>query len=280
MNATGERDRSESRRLMDPNPPTRRRNAMNRFVLTTRATRDVSGVSPLAARLAIGAAVATLVLLASLHVLSPEFDPSWRMVSEYANGRYGWVLSLLFAAWGVSSGALAVALRSEATTIRFRIGLAALALAGVGQAMAAIFDINHDTLHGIAGALGMLGLPLAAMLISAHLGRTAPRSAARRTLRWTANLTWVSLVVLAATFVLMTATFVQVAGSLPAQPPPVLPAGVIGLVGWANRLLVVLDCAWTIAVAGVAIERHRREISPPRADSGRPYQTAELLSAR
>ena len=48
------------------------------------------------ARVAIGTSVAVLVLLAILHILSPEFNPAWRMVSEYANGKYAWVLSLLF----------------------------------------------------------------------------------------------------------------------------------------------------------------------------------------
>ncbi len=38
------------------------------------------------APLAIGMALVTLLLLASLHFLSPEFDPSFRMVSEYALG--------------------------------------------------------------------------------------------------------------------------------------------------------------------------------------------------
>jgi hypothetical protein len=74
---------------------------MNISVPTNQAAR----LSLPAARLAIAAAAAALLLLASLHVLSPEFDPSWRMVSEYANGHYGWVLSLMFAAWGVSSWA-------------------------------------------------------------------------------------------------------------------------------------------------------------------------------
>ena len=60
-----------------------------------------------AARLSLAAAIATLLTLAVLHLLSPEFDPSWRMVSEYANGGYGWVLSLMFASWAVSSWALA-----------------------------------------------------------------------------------------------------------------------------------------------------------------------------
>ena len=46
---------------------------------------------------------ATISLLASLRVLSPEFSPSWRVVSEHAFGRYGCVLSLMFLSWGISS---------------------------------------------------------------------------------------------------------------------------------------------------------------------------------
>jgi hypothetical protein len=43
-------------------------------------------------------------------------------------------------------------------------------------------------------------------------------------------------------------------GSLPAQAPPALPHGVIGVVGWANRLLVVVYCVW---VAGVGMHAIR-----------------------
>lgn len=223
---------------------------MNSVVSNT----DAARISLPAARLAISTAAAVPLLLASLHVLSPEFDPSWRMVSEYANGRYGWVLSLLFAAWGVSSWALAFAIRSAARRMPLKIGLVLLTLAGVGEALAAVFDLNHELLHNLAGALGMLILPIAAMVISVHLSRTQPWSAAKRTLLWTANLTWLSVALLAATFVLLIATFSRVAGGLPAHPPKVLPPGVIGLVGWANRLLVVLYCAWVIAVAWQAIK--------------------------
>lgn len=226
-------------------------------------------LSSRAARVAIGSAVTALLLLASLHVLSPEFDPSWRVVSEYANGRYGWLLSLMFAAWGLSSWALLVALSAEARTIPFKIGLVCLALAGLGQAMAAVFDINHDTLHGLAGALGILGLPIAAMLISVSLARAEPWSVARRPLLWTANLTWVSMVALAATLVLLMATFIQVSGSLPAQAPKALPAGVVGLVGLANRLLVGLYCAWVITVAWHAIVLHKPKQAGLRARAPR-----------
>jgi hypothetical protein len=218
----------------------------------------MTNASSTAARVAIASAAFALLMLSGLHLLSPEFDPSWRMVSEYANGHYGWLLSLMFAAWGLSSFALAVAIRSEARSLAVKIGLVCLALAGIGETMAAFFDINHDVLHGLAGALGILGLPIAAMLISVKLGRVEPWSVARRTLLWTANLTWVSLAVLAGTFVLLIATFSRVGGALPAQAPRVLPQGVIGLVGWANRLLVVLYCVWVITLAWQLIVLHNQ----------------------
>ncbi|OLB25247.1 MAG: hypothetical protein DMG41_09965 [Acidobacteria bacterium] len=63
-----------------------------------------------AAWLAIIMTTATVLLLASLHVLSPEFAPSWHMVSEYAFGHHGLLLALMFLSWGISSWALAVAI--------------------------------------------------------------------------------------------------------------------------------------------------------------------------
>ena len=70
------------------------------------------------AQLAIGAAAAVILLLASLHVLSPEFDPRWRVVSEYANGNYGWVLSLMFAAGALSNWALGFAVWPQVLQVR------------------------------------------------------------------------------------------------------------------------------------------------------------------
>src|SRR6266852_5889192 len=85
-----------------------------------------------AASLAIASSAAALLLLALLHVLSPEFGPSWRMVSEYALGHYGWVLSLMFLAWAVGSWALAGAIWSQVTTRAGKIGLWLLLVAGLG----------------------------------------------------------------------------------------------------------------------------------------------------
>jgi hypothetical protein len=153
---------------------------------------DATTISVPAARVAIAAALAVLAVLAGLHVLSPEFDPSWRVVSEYANGRYGWVLSLMFVFWALSSWALAITLWSQIHGIGGKIGLGFLIAAGAGQAMASVCDINHP-LHGLAGLMGVPTLPVAATLISVRLSRTQEWSVARAVLLWTANLTWVSL---------------------------------------------------------------------------------------
>ena len=120
------------------------RHSMNTAISVT----DTATISVPAARVAIAAAGAVLLLLASLHVLSPEFDPSWRVVSEYANGRYGWVLSLMFASWALSSWALAVTVWSQVNGIGGKIALGLLIAAGIGEAMASVFDINHP-LHGL-----------------------------------------------------------------------------------------------------------------------------------
>jgi len=76
-----------------------------------------------AACLSLAASVAALAALVSLHILSPEFDPSWRVVSEYALGHYGWVLAIMFLAWAISSWALAFAIGHELTTITGRVAL-------------------------------------------------------------------------------------------------------------------------------------------------------------
>src|SRR5437016_6066583 len=128
------------------------------------------------------------VAVASLHRLSPEFDPSWRRVSEYAFGHYRWVLSLMFLSWEVSSWALAMAIWSQVNTNSGKVGLWFLVVAGIGEAMASFFDVTHDTGHGIAGLLGVGGFPVAALLLSASLGRTEAWSSTKKTLLWIANL--------------------------------------------------------------------------------------------
>jgi hypothetical protein len=218
------------------------------------STTPVTMISLAATRLVIAATAATLLLLAGLHVLSPEFDPAWRMVSEYANGQYGWVLSLMFVSWAVSSWALAYAIWPQVATRGGKIGVVFLVVAGLGEAMASVFDINHG-LHSLAALIGIGSLPVAAMLISVSLGRSRAWSTARKALLWTANLTWVSVLLMAATFAVLIVTYTQAGGDMsPGTAVTALPPGVIALVGWANRFLIIVYCVWVLTVAWQATQ--------------------------
>lgn len=212
-------------------------------------------LSAAAALIALIAAIVAIAALAGLHVLSPEFSPAWRMVSEYGNGRYEWVLSAMFVSWGVSALALAFAIRSQVKGRLGVIGLVLLVVAGLADIGGGVFDINHDPGHSIAGALGIIGFPAAAVVLSVALGRNPRWAGSRKLLLWSAHFTWISVVLLGLTFVVMVATFMQaLGGNLPTEVPQSLPHGVVALVGWTNRLLVLAYCAWVILVAWQAIK--------------------------
>ena len=172
------------------------------------------------------------------------------MVSEYALGHDGWVLSLMFLAWGISSWALVVAIWSQVKTTAGKVGLWFLVIAGLGEAMASVFDVTHDIGHSIAGVLGMGGFPIAAVLLSVSLGRLHAWRGAKKPLLWLANLSWISVVLLVGTLVLLTVQFAQAnGGQLPQHAPAHLPAGVLGLDGWADRLFVLSTCLWMLVAA-------------------------------
>jgi len=207
------------------------------------------------ARFSIIASIVTLLLLVALNILSPEFDPAWRMVSEYANGNYAWVLSLFFVCWGISTWALAYAIWNQVKTKAGRIGLYFLIAAGFGEVMAAFFDINHS-LHSLASLIGIPSLAIAAMLISKSLVKEEAWNSVKKNLLLSANLTWISILLMAISFVILMVTFTQSGAEMPTDSTTVtaLPAGVIGLVGWANRLLVIVYNAWVILVAKHSIK--------------------------
>lgn len=207
------------------------------------------------ARFSIIVSVLTLLLLVSLNILSPEFDPAWRMVSEYANGNYSWVLSVFFLSWGISSWLLAYAIWNQVKTKAGRIGLYFLIAAGVGEVMAAFFDINHS-LHSLASLIGIPSLAIAAVLISKSLVTNETWVSVKENLLLSANLTWISILFMAISFVILIATFTQSGAEMPTDSTTVtaLPAGVIGLVGWANRFLVIVYNAWVIFVANHSIK--------------------------
>ena len=228
----------------------------NMYVASASST--PSQIAGPAAWLAIVLTILAILLLASLHILNPEFAPSWRMISEYALGRHGWLLSLMFLCLGMGPWALAAGIWSQVLTRAGKVGLWFLIAAGLGGVMASYFDITHEIGHGIAGLLGIVGFPIAALLLSVALGRNEKWRTARSALLWVANLSWISVVLLMATLAIMTVQMTRITGGhLPQHAPQSLPAGVLALDGWADRMSVLSNCVWVLLAAWYAIPLRR-----------------------
>jgi Protein of unknown function (DUF998) len=198
--------------------------------------------------LAIGATLVSALALVALHFLSPQFHPSWRMVSEYANGNHRWVLTVVFLTWALGSFALAFALQPSVNGWLGAAGLLFLVLAGVGEAMGGLFDINHR-LHGAAFAIGVPALPIAAILLT-----VAARRAGLDVPVWAAALPILSVAVMAVSMAMLFSSL-KAAGitmSADSQPLSALPDGMSAWNGWANRLVFGSYYLWVI-LAGRAL---------------------------
>jgi hypothetical protein len=198
-----------------------------------------------AARIAFAGGLLSLVLLAALHVLKPDLDPSWHVISEYAVGKHGWVMALCFLSLAIGSASLFVVLLPQVRTIGGRIGLAFLSAAAVGLAMAAIFPMDPITvapedatasgrMHGVAGMIGVPGMVVAAVVLSYALRNKPLWAPYRLPLLALGHLTWVSFVLL---FVFLAILMQRHAMSGP------------WVVGWANRLLMLSYDGWVMIAA-------------------------------
>jgi hypothetical protein len=211
-----------------------------------------------AALLSLSAVAAFVFLLAALHILEPELDPSWHFISEYELGEYGWLMRLAFISLGVSCVSLGVALFPHLNGVSGYLGLLLLLLSATGMTIAGIF--LTDPLNGLRTAHGGLHetgamldqLPFAALLINWRLSRNEGWSSRRWLLASTAVLPLLGLAIFIASLSVM----------LPRNGGHVGPET---LVGWPNRIMILAQCAWLISLAWCI--RHQPQIgaSSPHA---------------
>lgn len=204
----------------------------------------------LLAILTIVSAIASLLSLLVLHFVSPEFKPSWRMISEYAMGKHKWLITSFFFLWGLSSLFLSVLLWNIVDTTWAMVGVVLLLLSAAGEIMGGLFDLKHKY-HGVSFLLGVPSLPVAALLITYNLVAIEGWEAYRSTLLVSAHSTWISLIVMALAMAIMFSGFKKagIPMSKDSEPPENVPDGVIALGGYANRILVLCYITWLILVA-------------------------------
>jgi hypothetical protein len=223
--------------------------------------KPVTAISESAARVAAAAAATFVVLLVALHLINPDLDPSWRVVSEYAIGDYGWMMTLAFLVLALSCVALFVAIRAQARSVGGRVGLGILLIAASGLIIAAAFPTDPITaskdalttdgrLHALGTALGVT-FPVAAALISRSLARrSGARPSARRSLLWAAGLTWIGFLAFALSVAIM----------LPQNDGRF---GSSVLIGWPNRFMMLTFSVWLLIVARGVSQVMRRGRQAP-----------------
>ena len=200
--------------------------------------------------LALASALLSLTSLLLLHFTSPEFQPSWRMISEYALGKYKWLITSFFLLWGTSSILLAILLWPLVTGTWAVIGVVLLAISGIGEIMGGLFDVKHK-LHGLSFLLGVPALPVAALLTTGNIVQHEAWNADIPLTWYVAHSTWISLVLMGIAMAVMMNGF-RKAGVPMEQNAPVperVPDGVIALAGYTNRLLVLCYIGWLVVVA-------------------------------
>lgn len=208
------------------------------------------------AKLIITCGSLSLLCLLMLHFLSPELKPSWRMVSEYAYGKYKFVLTAFFLLWGISTLLLVVLLWNETTTVWAKIGLVLIFISGIGACMGGLFDVKHP-LHGAAFGLGVPTLPIGALLVGYHLVKSEGWKNHSSTILFSSHAIWVSLVLMAVAMVVMMNGFKEAGMPMTkdSPPPETVPQGVIALAGYANRILVLCYSGWVILMAKIFLTR-------------------------
>lgn len=200
----------------------------------------------LSAGLAAALTAAVGVTILALHAIKPEFEPTWRFLSEYAIGDSGWVMQGAFFLWAASCAALAAALWNEVGTLPGKIGVVMLGGVVVGLVGAGVFVMDPVTInpenathsgrmHGLASMLGIPGLPIAAMLISASLVKTGKWAPHRKAVMLAAHTTWISLVLM----MVYVIAVVPKAGGFTENT----------YAGLMNRLVVAAYLAWQWVVA-------------------------------
>lgn len=174
------------------------------------------------------------------------------MISEYAMGKYKWLLTAFFYCWGISSLFLSLLLWNKVTSLWGSIGVILLFVSAIGEVMGGLFDVKHKH-HGLAALLGVPTFPIAALLIGYNLIQTSSFQLQASNILISSHATWLSFVLMGLSMVIMITGFKK--SGIPMGPnqevPKNVPPGVIAWAGYANRLLVICYIGWLIVVAGI-----------------------------
>ncbi len=175
----------------------------------------------------------SLVLL-TLHVVRPDYTPIDHMISDYAIGRAGWLMTTAFVALGFGCLSLSLGLwRTGPKKVSATIGRLFLIVAFLGLMVTATFPTDletaKDTLHGIIHTVSFLvnivSISIAALTLSLSFGADPRWKSARLP----------SLLIVVALVVVFVAQYLTLHRGAP--------------YGYTNRVFVLVVMGWLFFVA-------------------------------
>ena len=183
----------------------------------------------------------SVAILALMHFIEPQFDPTWRFISEYSLGNAGFLMKIAFAFLGIGQISFAVSALVRRRKWWDYLAAAILVIAGVGSILACIFNTDPITtpiqslsesgkMHVFGASLGYT--PIALMIFSFSQTVGSPQ-------KWKRTV----LVSIAGAGVLLTVLFML---SMPAD----LKFGQHVFTGLIGRFLVASYAAWFICFPG------------------------------
>lgn len=196
--------------------------------------------------LAFVGAVVFLILLVILHGIEREFNPSWRMISEYELGKYGWIMQLAFCSLSLSSLFTIVSIHSFVHTIGGSVGIILLAVICIALVGAAIFTTDPITapkdaltssgiLHNLCALIVIPGFPIAITLIDRSLANNQILTLIQHWLPWMTALVWIGFLA----FIVSMIVFMKGKNRL----------GPDVLIGWPNRFMMLTYTMWFLIIA-------------------------------
>ncbi len=202
------------------------------------------------ATMVIASGAISLFCLLILHFVSAEFNPAWRMVSEYALGKHKWLITSFFIFWSIST-MLAAYLSFNIVTSKWAVfGSILIFVSGTGALMGGLFDVKHK-LHGLSFALGVPTFPVGALLVAYHLSNQNNWLPHRNELLISAHSVWVSLVLMGVSMGLFISGLKKAGVPFGPDQEPLseIPKSVIGINGYANRLLVLTYISFNLVMS-------------------------------